>query len=168
MKHALEASVMVAIARPSALLLAALIIASAPAMPAQERLSEEIQAEVTTLQGRADLFFRQFSDKTIGPERAVREIVGSGPLKDRNEEISRLIDQALTLDQRYGVYTGHDAVGVRTVGSDLIFLRYLYKGERFPVVWYFAFYRTAIANGIKRDWSLISLRFDTKIEALER
>jgi hypothetical protein len=159
---------MVVIARHSTLLLAALFTAMAPAVLAQERLSEEMQVEVTTLQGRADLFFRQFSDKTIGPERAVREIVGSGPLKDRNEEISKLIDQALTLDQRYGVYTGHEAAAVRAVGSDLVFLRYLYKGERFPVVWYFAFYRTAIANGLKRDWSLISLRFDTKIEALER
>ena len=159
---------MVAIARLSALLLAALIIANAPAVPAQERLSEEMQPEVMSLQGKVEVFFRQFSDKTIGPERAVREIVGSGPLKDRNDDISKLIDQSLGLDQRYGAYTGHESVGVRAVGSDLVFLRYLYKGERFPVVWYFAFYRTAIANGLKRDWSLISLRFDTKIEALER
>jgi hypothetical protein len=135
---------------------------------AQEQLTDEMQTEVTVLQGRAELFFRQLSDKTIGPERAVREIVGSGPLKDRNEEISKLIEQALLLDQRFGAYTGQEQVGIRAVGSDLVFLRYLYKGERFPVVWHFAFYRTPIANGLKRDWSLISLRFDTKIEVLER
>ena len=160
---------MAAIAR--VLILCPLVLAfvvSAAKATAEEPLSEEMQGEVTVLQGRAELFFRQFGDKTIGPERAVREIVGSGPLKDRNDDISKLIDQALLLDQRYGVSTGHEPVGVRAVGSDLVFLRYLYKGERFPVVWYFAFYRTSIANGLKRDWSLISLRFDTKIEALER
>jgi hypothetical protein len=149
---------------------AAVIVVIALVEPgaAQEPLSDEMQTEVTALQSKADLFFRQLTDKTIGPERAVREIVGSGPLKDRNDEISKLIEQALLLDQRYGISTGHEPVGIRAAGSDLVFLRYLYKGERFPVVWYFTFYRTAIANGLKRDWSLISVRFDTKLETLER
>jgi hypothetical protein len=131
-------------------------------------LSEEMQGEVAALQNKVDLFFRQLTDKTVGPERAVREIVASGPLKDRNDEISKLIDQAALLDQRFGTFTGQQPVGVKAVGSDLVFLRYLYKGERFPVVWYFTFYRTTITPGLKRDWSLISLRFDTKVEALER
>jgi len=144
------------------------LMAGAAKAFAEEPLSEEMQGEVTMLQGKAELFFRQFSDKTIGPERAVREIVANGPLKDRNDDISKLIDQALLLDQKYGVSTGHEAIGARAIGNDLVFLRYLYKGERFPVIWYFGFYRTSIANGLKRDWSLISLRFDTKIEALER
>ena len=135
---------------------------------AQEPLSEEMQGEVAALQNKVDLFFRQLTDKTVGPERAVREIVASGPLKDRNEEISKLIDQASLLDQRFGAFTGQQPAGVKAVGSDLVFLRYLYKGDRFPVVWYFTFYRTTITPGLKRDWSLIALRFDTKIEALEK
>lgn len=159
---------MVIVARVFASILSLLLAIGDTAVFAEEPLSVEMQAEVAALQGKVEVFFRQFTDKTIGPERAVREIVGSGPLKDRNEDISKLIDQSLSLDQRYGIYTGHEAVGVRAIGNDLVFLRYLYKGERYPLVWYFTFYRTAIANGLKRDWSLISLRFDTKIDALER
>jgi hypothetical protein len=144
------------------------LLTCVPLAIGEEPLSEEMQAEVGALQGRVDQFFRQLGDRTIDPERPVREIVGSGPLRDRNDEISKLIDQLPMLDQRYGGYTGHEAVSVRALGSDLVFLRYLYKAERFPVVWYFAFYRTTVASGLKRDWTLISLRFDTKIEALER
>jgi hypothetical protein len=151
-----------------AIVAAWLIAATATSAPAQELLSEEMQAQVAALQEKVDGFFTQLSNKTIGPERAVREIIGSGPLKERNEEIAKLIEQTLTLDQRYGAYTGHESVAARAVGTDLVFLRYLYKGERFPIIWYFAFYRTATAGGLKRDWSLISLRFDSKIETLDR
>lgn len=145
-----------------------LVVEGVPSGRAQDSLSDDMKAEASVLSSRMELFFRQLSDKSIGPERAVREIVGSGPLKDRNEEISKLVDQALLLDQRYGGYTGHEQVSVRAVGSDLMSFRYLFKAERVPVVWYFTFYRTAITNGLKRDWSLIALRFDTKVEALER
>ena len=139
---------------------------------AEEPLSDELQAEAAGLKSKVDLFFRQLSDNTKGSERAARDamegIVGSGPLKDRSDDISRLIEQAAMLPQRYGDYTGHEAVGAKAIGNDLLFLRYLYKGERFPVVWHFAFYRTTTPAGLKREWSLISLRFDTKIETLER
>jgi hypothetical protein len=152
------------------LLFAALFafVNSANMVSAQEALSEEMRQEVAALQGRVDQFFRQLADKTMDPERPVREIVGTGPLRDRNEEISKLIDQMPMLDQRYGAYTGHEVAAVKAIGSDLVFLRYLYKAERFPVIWYFVFYRTPVAGGLKRDWTLISLRFDTKIEMLEK
>jgi len=153
-------------------LLGVLILGLAAAVAAEEPLSDEMQSEVTALKTKVDLFFRQLSDKTNGPEAAAREaiagIVASGPLKDRSDEIAKLTEQTATLSQRYGDYTGHEAAGARAVGNDLLFLRYLYKGERFPVVWHFTFYRTTTTAGLKREWSLISLRFDTKLEMLER
>lgn len=152
--------------RRAALVALGCVLAIAGMSRAQEPLSDELQAEVSILQGRVDLFFRQLADKSLDPERPVREIVGSGPLKDRNDEINRLIDQIPLLDQRYGVYTGHEAIGVKALGSDLVLLRYLYKAERFPVIWHFAFYRSTVA-GLKRDWTLVLLRFDTKLEQLE-
>jgi hypothetical protein len=139
---------------------------------ADEPLNDEMQVEATALKSKIDLFFRQLSDKTSGSEGAAREaiggIVGSGPLKDRSDDLAKLTEQAAMLPQRYGDYTGHEAAGAKAVGNDLLFLRYLYKGERFPVVWHFTFYRTTSPAGLKREWSLISLRFDTKIEMLER
>ena len=139
---------------------------------AQEPLNDEMQTEVASMKARIDTFFEQLtggSNGTPDAERAVREIIGSGPLKDRTMEIEKLIDQAQTgLEQRYGAYTGHELASVRNVGEDLVFVRYLYKAERYPIVWYFTFYRTTMAGGFKSDWSLIGLRFDSKIEVLDR
>ncbi|MEX2175910.1 MAG: hypothetical protein WD872_16230 [Pirellulaceae bacterium] len=137
---------------------------------AQEALDLEREQEVELLQARVDNFFRSLTDPELGPERAMRELIaiGNGPLKDRTEEIAKLIEQAAALDLRYGLYTGHEAVSVKPVGSDLIFLRYLYKAERFPIVWCFTFYRAAPIVGVQREWSLISIKFDAKVEVLEK
>ncbi|MDX1948494.1 MAG: hypothetical protein SFU86_24120 [Pirellulaceae bacterium] len=148
-------------------LFAAFAILLASTVNGQEP-SAEISQEIEFLKSRADGFFRSLSDKTLGPERAIRELIASGPLKDRTDDINKLIDQALTLDQRFGVYTGHELASARAVGSDVVFLRYLYKGDRFPIIWYFTFYRAAPIAGVKRDWSLIALRFDAKVETLDR
>jgi hypothetical protein len=133
-----------------------------------QAVSAEADAEIELLQSRVEQFFGNLTNSAIGPERAVREVVGKGPLKDRTDDINKLIEQASSLDQRYGTYAGHEAVGERAVGKDLIFLHYLYKGEKFPVVWHFTFYRTAANGALSRDWQLISLRFDSKVEALEK
>jgi hypothetical protein len=151
------------------LIAAACGLAFLSAVPARGQVNgPETEAEIDRMQTRVEQFFASLTDSAEGPERAVRQIVGSGPLKDRNEDINKLIDQATSLDQRYGTYAGHEAIGERAVGKDLIFLRYLYKGERFPVVWYFTFYRTGANGALARDWQLISLRFDSKVEALEK
>lgn len=135
----------------------------------QEPVSAETEQDIEFVKAKTATFFKQLTDKALGPDRAFFEIVSGGPLQDRTDEISTLIEQAKTLDQRYGVYTGNELVSAKAVGGDLIFLRYIYKGERFPVVWYFTFYRAApIAGGVKRGWTLIALRFDARIEALER
>jgi hypothetical protein len=114
---------------------------------------------------KVNTFFQNLTNKSIGGDGALRGIIGNSPLKNRNDDISKLIDQAASLDERYGAYVGHEEVSARTVGRDLVFLRYLYKGERFPVVWYFTFYRSG--NG-GREWMLIGLRFDSKVDALDR
>lgn len=146
---------------------AALVLITTSPLFAQEP-TPETEQEIETLKAKVDAFFDKLTDDTIGPEGAVRDVVGSGPLKDRNQDIAKLIEQATALEQRYGAYTGHEPVGSRAVGKDLIFLRYLYKGEKFPVVWHFTFYRTGNNGAINREWLLIALRFDSKVEALDK
>ena len=140
----------------------------APRAAPGQASSAEAEANIELLQSRVEQFFGSLTNSAEGPERAVRQIVGNGPLKDRNDDINKLIEQASALDQRYGAYSSHEPVSERAVGKDLIFLRYLYKGEKFPVVWYFTFYRTGANGSINREWQLISLRFDSKVEALEK
>jgi hypothetical protein len=49
--------------------------------------------------------------------------------------------------------------------------RYLFKCENYPVVWHFTYYRvapSADATSSRESWKLISLKFDTQLEAAAR
>lgn len=135
---------------------------------AQEPQRTVSEDDLKSVKARIDTFFQSLTNPTLGPERAFPELIANGPLKDRTDDIKKLIEQALALDLRYGDYSGHDFASSKTVGADLVFLKYLYKGERFPVVFCFTFYRAGPIGGFDRDWSLIGLRFDSRIEALEK
>jgi hypothetical protein len=140
-----------------------------PPARAQEPIPADMRPEIEAVQAEVESFFKAFSPSSLGPEGAIRQIIGNGPLKDRNDEISQLSEQAEQLDARYGAYVGHEAVSTRTSGKSVIFLRYLYKGERFPVVFYFTFYRPNNSlSPVQPKWSLISLRFDARLDPLER
>jgi hypothetical protein len=152
-------------------LLSSLLLLALPLCAAgQDNVSSDMQPAVAEVKEKVETFFTKLAGPMPDAERAVRDLILGGPLQDspRADEVKKLIDQAQTLDARVGPHKGHDPLSSRNIGSDLIFLRYLYKGERYPVVWYFTFYRTTGAGGLKRDWALISLRFDTKVEALDR
>ena len=135
---------------------------------AQDTISAELQPQLPAIREKIEAFFNQLTGPMPDAEHAVRAIVADGPLQSRSDDVKKLIDQAQSLDARVGLHKGHEPVSSRNIGSDLIFLRYLYKGEQFPVVWYFTFYRTIGSAGLKSDWKLISLRFDTKVEMLDR
>ena len=145
-----------------------LFVLAATSAGAQEPPGAVGEDDLKSVKSRVETFFQSLTNSSLGPERAFPELIGNGPLKDRTDEIKRLIEQAQTLDQRYGDYSGHDFASSKAVGADLVFLKYLYKGERFPVVFCFTFYRAGPIGGFDREWSLIALRFDSRIEALEK
>jgi hypothetical protein len=144
------------------------IVFGAGIVRAQEPQRTVSEDDLKTIKARVETFFQSLTNPTLGPDRAFPELIGNGPLKERTEDIKKLIEQAQTLDQRYGDYSGHDFASSKAVGADLVFLKYLYKGERFPVVFCFTFYRAGPIGGFDREWSLIGLRFDSRIEALEK
>ena len=149
------------------LLVAILFFASLPlSASAQERTPQQ-QAEVEKLQIAIDDFFKGLSSPT-GAEQAFNTLVGKGPLKDK-KDLAPLIAKAATLEEKYGRYTGHDAASIKTLGNDLVILRYLYKGERFPTVWHFYYYRPAMGVALTpKDWNLIEIRFDTNLDGLDK
>jgi hypothetical protein len=136
---------------------------------AQDNVTADMQGEVSVLKEKAEAFFTHLVGPMPDADHAVRAMVAGGPLEARAEDVKKLIEQAQSLDARIGPYKHHELVSSRNVGSDLVFLRYLYKGDRYPAIWYFTFYRTnGSVAGTKKEWSVISLRFDTKVEALDR
>jgi hypothetical protein len=134
------------------------------AAPAQEPADPDLEM----LQQRVDNFLEAIS---VGgrSQAAFQELLTGSPLLKRTEEISALIAKTDQLRERYGPYRGFEAIAARRVGKDLVFLRYLYKCENFPVVFYFTFYRTPRGEPTAEtgnSWRVIIVRFDTELELL--
>ena len=115
--------------------------------------------EVTDLTRRASAFLRTLDED---PQTAFQELLANSELAE-SEEITRLAAAAEKLPEKYGAFVASEQVGSRRVGQDLVLLTFLYKAERFPVVWRFAFYRPRESS----PWAVVSLRFDSKLLNLQ-
>ncbi len=99
---------------------------------------------------------------------AFDELLAGSPLAEQTAAVRTLIDKAKEIPDHYGAYRDSELVSAKRVGKDVVLLKYLYKCEKFPLVWHFGFYRDlarTTANGEDR-WVVISVRFDTQIEGL--
>lgn len=99
---------------------------------------------------------------------AYQELLAGSQLRMQTEAVEALMQKTNELNDRYGQYWGFERISAKRVGNDLVLLRYLYKCQNFPVVWYFSFYRTP-QTGITAEndnWRLITVRFDTELELL--
>lgn len=135
--------------------------------PAQVPGDPVAAEDLATLRQRVEMFFEDFSSD---PKQAIGDFVAGSSLAEKREELTRLQDQAEKLEDRYGNISDHEQVAEKNYGKDLVVLRYLLKAEKFPIVWHFYFYRSG-NNGMLvggRPWTLIELRFDTDLRALER
>ena len=103
-----------------------------------------------------------------GPaQNAYTELLAGSELLKQTEALAELVKQTGELDGKYGRYKGFERIAAKRVGKDLVLMRYLYKCENFPVVWYFAFYRTGSEGlGESGDWRAVIVRFDTNLELL--
>jgi hypothetical protein len=140
--------------------------------PASAQVSRDLvsEEELEILTERVDTFFKSFRSTATGPKQALRDFVGGSPLEAREEEMTKLVENAERLKVTYGEVSGHEPVAQKNFGKDLVVLKYLLKAEKFPIVWHFYFYRGG-NNGMLisgRQWKLIELRFDTDLKALER
>jgi len=103
-------------------------------------------------------------------QTAYQEFLAGSQLLKQTEALKALVDKTNQLETKYGRYQAFEQVAAKRVGADLVLLRYLYKCENFPVVWYFTFYRTPKRGDPppedNNNWRVISVRFDTRLELL--
>lgn len=121
---------------------------------------------VDALNARVRLFLKGVSLGTT--QAAYQELLAGSPLLKRTEAVEALVKKTEEIENRYGPYRGVEPIVARHVGSDLVLLKHLYKCENFPVVFYFAFYRTPRGDGAaeNNNWRAIIVRFDSKLELL--
>jgi hypothetical protein len=151
-------------ARTVACLLATVLGLTAGSLRAQEKPTDKV---IETLDGRVKLFLEEV--KSGKSEAAYEKLLSGSQLLKQTDGVKKQVAKTDELEALYGQYKGFERIADRRVGNDLVLLRYLYKCERFPVVWYFAFYRTPETTPPAKDsgdWRVILVRFDTNLEAL--
>ena len=120
---------------------------------------------IATLHGIVNSFFKELKNS---PPSAFNVVLlkDSQQILQKKEAVAKLIVAAAGLEKKYGGYKGHDRISAKTIGSDLVLMKYLYKCSLHPVVWHFTFYRNFQASGEQNEWIVISVRFDTDLELL--
>ena len=132
-------------------------------LPAQETSDPVVNA----LDARVSQFLEGVS---LGAtQKAYQELLAGSPLLKQAEGVAALVEKTSQLKDNYGEYRAFERIAAKPVGRDLVLLRYLYKCEHFPVVWYFTFYRTPPRGDLpaeNNNWRVITMRFDTRLELL--
>ena len=149
-------------------LLAASIVA-APVVRAQA--PESPKDPVETVSAPVNAFFQSVIAGQV--DEAFKQLLVGSPLASptsaaKKKAVAALVVKTKDLSRLYGEARAFESVEQRMIGKDVVVLKYLYKCERFPVVWYFTYYRDQKADlaGATRQWFLISVRFDTAIDRL--
>jgi len=128
-------------------------------------------AEIAALDEKVAQFLDGIS---TGPAAAAyQQLLAGSPLAKESEALKNLVDRTGELRDKYGEYRRSEKVAGKRVGSDLLLLKYLYKCERFPVVWHFTYYRSpprGTGPGVEGSggWRVVAVRFDTDLESLAR
>lgn len=123
-------------------------------------------ADVEALRASIGNFFENVSDPNQGPRKALDELTKNTTLADNEKLITGLADNLKLIAANFGAYVAYEPVGVKSVGSDLIEFRYLYKCQNHPVVWRFVYYRPRpnAADPTSVPWTLIGVRFDSNLD----
>ena len=120
---------------------------------------------VTQLDARVSGFFENLRDEQVGPDKAFADLLAGGPL-EKSDKVSALVERNNKLKELYGTFAKAERIAAKEVGKDLVLLKYLHKAEKYPVVWYFTYYRPPSLVGDQQEWVVISVRFDTRLDLL--
>lgn len=130
----------------------------------QEPLADPV---INTLDRVASQFLEGVSLGTT--QAAYDELLAGSLLLKQTKAIEALVSKTNSLKDLYGEYREFEMIATRRVGKDLVLMKYLYKCEGFPVVWYFTFYRApprGESSAENNNWRAIIVRFDTELELL--
>ncbi|MGL6194409.1 MAG: hypothetical protein ACRC2T_06255 [Thermoguttaceae bacterium] len=144
-----------------------------------ETTAPDATTEQLMLERRIETFFTNLTSSSGNTTRTAFDDLFRDVLSSRsttNEVIEQLVSKYTELkNSGIGFPRGCERLETKCVGKDLIIMKYLFKYDNYPVVWYFTFYKsvrtvstvspTTISSGTQ-NWFLIGVRFDTNLEPL--
>jgi hypothetical protein len=95
-------------------------------------------------------------------------LTDSKRLRLQTKAMETLVERTRKIPEKYGTPHGTERIATHRIGKDVVILKYLYKCENHPVVWYFTYYRdqTSDAEATQVKWQVIAVRFDTDLGLL--
>jgi len=102
-------------------------------------------------------------------QAAFEELLTGSQLAKQTESVKALVEKSQEVQKRYGKFRASEQIAAKRIGKDLMLLRYLYKCDNYPVVWYFTYYRDLSHADMPAEddnWLVISVRFDTQLDLL--
>ena len=96
-------------------------------------------------------------------DEAFGELLVGSAIQEQADARRQLVEKTAALEAKFGPFRSSEQLSQRQIGDDLVLLTYLYKCERYPVVWRFIYYRPS-AN---ERWKLITVRFDSDLESID-
>ena len=124
---------------------------------------------LVALSEKIDRFFENLISTNLDQKDAFEDLLAGGPVAGQDDKIKELVTKTKEFDDKFGKYHAHERITADRVGKDLVMLKYLYKAENHPVVWYFTYYRDLRqpeASSESGSWTIIAVRFDTRIDLL--
>ncbi|HYW79015.1 MAG TPA: hypothetical protein VE890_05530 [Thermoguttaceae bacterium] len=141
------------------------VVILSTALASAQEFATEPDRELVSLDDKISQFL---TDVAMGETPAAfTALLEGSQLAEQENALAALVEKTKELETSYGKHVASEQIAAKRVGKDLVLLKYLYKCERFPVVWHFVYYRTS--NETVPDsstWRVISVRFDTDLERL--
>jgi hypothetical protein len=135
---------------------------------------EESDPVLIKLHGKVTRFLDAVSGDDQQRTLAFDELLKDSQLSKTSDAFKTLLSQSKEIEKKYGKFRESERVATKRVGKgarDLVLLKYLFKCENFPVVWYFTYYRDfshPSTTTEDENWVIIAVRFDTQLELLDR
>ena len=112
-------------------------------------------------------FFEQIANPAEGSYSGLENLLKNSPFEGnaKDEMIKTLAEKIDSIAGQFGSYISFEQIGVKRIGRDLVVLRYLYKCQNYPLVWYFVFYRPTASESetAGKTWQIIHLYYDSQL-----
>jgi hypothetical protein len=144
------------------LLLFLLFLPSLPLRPAgaQPVASDSSYKE---LDDKIRAFFEQLlSGNTTN---AFDNLLLQSPLGSSSAPVAEIRTKLDETKKHVGEFHTYEFYQFKPIGKDIVLIRCILKGEYYPVIWTFTFYRKPSLQGSTgTPWQLIELRFDSNLD----
>lgn len=141
-----------------------LLLASTAHLPVGAQSTSLATESAKEPEEKVRLFFEDIRDDKAS--KAFADLLrGSSASTEQVTEMKTKLDD---VKKQCGTFRKFEKIGVKPVGEDLVFVRYLLKCDRYPFLGTFTFYRRPTESGSlsTAPWFVIGLRFDTNLDPL--